>query len=334
MNVETKLLGQICITGATGFIGRQLVENLSKNGNVIRVLTRNSQAVFPSSVEVVIGDLTKPTDSLSRFVSNCDVIFHCAGEINDIKKMKLVHLDGTKNLIRSALNEYKHSGKKIHWVQLSSCGAYGPPSGMPETERIITEQSATCPVNEYELTKIQADELVMAACGGGEISFSILRPSNVFGAKMTNSSLWKLISMVKVGHFFYLGKKGSIATYVHVNDVVRALMLLATDDRAKNQLYNLSSDCTLEELVNKVSFLLNVDKPSLRFPAPLVRVPLSILASLLKRWKHIPRLDMLILRTRYSTDKIESELSFTFSMPMPNAIEDLTKHIFNLKKSG
>jgi nucleoside-diphosphate-sugar epimerase len=111
---------------------------------------------------------------------------------------------------------------------------------------------------------------------------------------------------------------------VHVNDVVGALLTLAIDPRAKGEVYNLSSDCTFEQLIIKIASLLCVPEPTIRIPAPLIRIPIGMLATLLKKWIRIPGLDALVLRTRYPANKIESELGFVFSMPMPNAIEDLT----------
>lgn len=316
---------QLCITGANGFIGRQLVQALSREGHSIRVLTRKNKNAFPSSVEVIVGDLTRPDCPLNAFMKGCEVLFHCAGEISDAGTMRSLHVDGTQRLIQAALDKCAQGNRKIHWVQLSSCGAYGPPIGKPQAERVVTETTAVRPVNEYETTKTVSDELVMQACNGGSMTFSILRPSNVFGAGMPNQTLRKLINMVKRGRFFYVGRPGAIATYVHVQDVVAALLALAENPRAKGEIYNLSNDCTFEELIEKIASLLHVPKPTLRIPGPLILIPVGILAALLKTWVRIPRLDALVLRTRYPAKKIESELGFQFSMPLPGAIEDLMK---------
>ena len=157
----------------------------------------------------------------------------------------------------------------------------------------------------------------------GAMTYCILRPTNVFGATMTNQSMRRLIRTVRHGVFFYVGKPGAIATYVHVDDVVAALMICAVESRAKGQIYNLSNDCKLEDLINHIASTLGVSQPWLRIPAPLVLIPVSLLSTLLKRWVRIPSLNALVLRTRYPTEKIESELGFNFSKPMPAAIGDL-----------
>ena len=315
---------QVCVTGANGFIGRYLVNALSRQGHSIRVLTRRDGNSFAPGVEVVIGDLTDAACSLQYFLAGCEILFHCAGEIHDIRAMRPLHVDGTERLIKSVVKESSRSNRKIHWVQLSSVGAYGPPIGKIQINRVVTEKTPTRPVNEYELTKTLSDELVVAASKGDIFTYTILRPSNVFGSKTTNQSLRRLIELVKRGFFFYVGKPGAVTTYVHVDDVVGALIACAMDHRARGQVYNLSFDCTLEELIGYVATQLDVRTPRFRLPEPLINMVLGLLSAVLKRWMNLPTINVLKVRTRYPADKIINELGFEFSKPMPAGVADLT----------
>lgn len=316
---------KICVTGANGFIGRSLVDGLSCQGYQIKVLTRRSDCVFPVGVQVILGDLTLPDCPLAEFVVGCEVLFHCAGETRDVSSMPRLHVDGTRRLLQAASNESAQGGKKIHWVQLSSVGVYGPPRDSPSAERIVGENTPHRPVGEYEVTKARADELVVQASEGGAITYSILRPSNVFGAGMTNQSLRGLIRMVKRGLFFYVGEPGAIATYVHVDDVVAALMKCASDPMAKGRAYNLSSDCLLDELIAHIAFVLGVRVPRLRIPEAIVRCAVGLLDGRLNIPLSRGRLNSLVGRTHYQSDRIVSELGFGFSKPMPAAIDDLVR---------
>jgi nucleoside-diphosphate-sugar epimerase len=316
---------QVCVTGANGFIGRYLVGALSHQGHSVRVLTRQDGNIFPADVEVVKGDLTSSDCPLDGFLRDCEILFHCAGEIRDHTVMRLLHVEGTKRLIQAQLREHLRAGRRMHWVQLSSVGAYGPPIGRPQTDRVITEQTTENPVNEYEITKTISDELVMHASKSGAMTYAVLRPSNVFGARTTNQSLRRLIEMVKRGLFFYVGKPGAVVTYVHVDDVVAALIVCGVVPRAKGQIYNLSYDCELEVFINHIASQLRVRRPSLRIPGPLIQVPLSLLSNLLKSLIRMPSLNVLVLRTRYPTKKIETELGFKFSRPLPAGVKDLVR---------
>lgn len=318
---------QICITGANGFIGRILTRALSSLGHSITVLTRKGGYEFPSDVDVVIGDLTTPECPIDTFLEDCDVLIHCAGEVRDEKVMRCLHIDGTQRLIQSLQNKFRYTGKIVHWVQLSSVGAYGPPIGIPEIDRVVTELTPTNPSNEYEVTKTLSDELVVKASLDGSITYSILRPANVFGAKTTNQSLRRLIVMVKKKWFFYIGKPGSIATYVHVDDVVTALMICATESKAKGQIYNLSSDCKLEDLVNCIAVIVGVRQPSLRIPVPFIRIPLNLLSKIFGNYLYVPSINIFILRTLYPSQKIETELGFRFVKDLPGGVKEIVKEL-------
>ena len=94
----------ICVTGANGFIGKKLVSELSKIKCQIKILTRKENLSFNKKIEVFIGDLIDPNISLLGFLKNCDILYHCAGEINDENKMSLLHVNGTQKLLDSISN--------------------------------------------------------------------------------------------------------------------------------------------------------------------------------------------------------------------------------------
>ena len=317
----------ICVTGGNGFIGKKLIEELLKIECRIKILTRKKDSKFDDNVEIFIGDLTDPNLSLAEFIEGCDVLFHCAGEINNEAQMSLLHVNGTQKLINSVRNESALSKKKLHWVQLSSCGAYGPPPNKNiQIKREITESSKTNPVNEYEKTKTKSDELVITS-SGKDFSYTILRPSNVIGASTTNQSIRKLIKLVNSGHFFFIGKKDAIATYIHVDDVANAMILIASNPRSQNEIFNLSNDCTWDALILHLSSILKVKILPLRIPYKLIQIPLYLLKLIIGRFIHIPQFTTFALRTNYSTQKIESYLDFKFTKPMPNSIDDLIKEM-------
>ena len=194
----------VCVTGANGFIGRRLVEALAHQGHLVKVLTRHQDYLFHERVQVVRGDLTSNDCPLDQFLMDCEVIFHCAGEIQDRESMYLLHVGGTNRLLQAVSKKCTQFKRNIHWVQLSSAGAYGPPQILATTNRIVTEDTEPRPIGEYEITKLISDELVMRASKAGEMTYTIVRPTNVYGIKMTNKSLFNLISVIDHGLFLYI----------------------------------------------------------------------------------------------------------------------------------
>lgn len=312
---------KICITGGTGFIGKNLVRQLTSEGHFVTLLTRKPGLEFQKNVLCMLGDLTFHDSQLDDFVANCDVLFHCAGETKDVKKMHALHVGGTRCLLKAV----QRTGRKIHWVQLSSVGAYGPPQDGAYQERIVTEATVLNPQGEYETTKAESDNLVGGAAQNGILTHSILRPSNVYGPGMSNHSLISLILLIKRRSFFYIGNSNAIATYVHVSDVVSALMKCAFDLRAKGQIYNLSYDCFFEDLIKRVAHILDVKPPWIRVPEKVLR----LFVKLTEGWINTPltssRIDSLVSRTSYPTNKIQNELDFEFLKPMIVAVDELVK---------
>ena len=207
----------IAITGGSGFIGKLLAERHLNQGDQVRLLSRKTQ--FKSvNPQYFFGDLSSPDVNLSSFLNNIDILYHCAGEINNESLMQELHVNGTQRLVDAS------QGKIGRWVQLSSVGAYGAcRTGM------ITESSKEQPFGIYERTKTEADKIIK----NSGIPCVILRPSNVFGIDMPNQSLRGLLRTIQKGLFFFIGKKNkSLVNYVHIADVVEVLMCCGSDDKA------------------------------------------------------------------------------------------------------
>jgi nucleoside-diphosphate-sugar epimerase len=307
----------VAVTGGTGFIGRKLVERLIERGDEVRVLTRQPLALKKSSLlEVYECDLQEAqVKDLATILQGVDVLYHCAGQLKDSHMMKSLHVDATRKLIEAS------SGRIGRWVQLSSVGVYGSVN-----KGIVTESSDLNPSGEYETTKSDSDLLVTAAANKAHFSCSILRPSNVYGEGMNNRSLYSLIAMIQRGWFFFIGKPGSTANYIHVDNVVEALVLCGSMPQAVGQIYNLSDQRTMEQFVGKIAHSLGKEVPRTRMPEYIIRP----LARLLGNLPGIPlsatRVDALTGRVVYSIEKIERELGYRHRVSMEQGLEELVMH--------
>ena len=316
---------KICVTGANGFIGRKLVHILSKQGHNVTILSRKDNWVIPtpSNVKLIKGDLTSVDCPLAQFVDDCDIIYHCAGEINHPEMMKALHVDGTHRLIQAVLKRADQRGRPIHWVQLSSVGVYGPPQDNANEERVVIETSPYQPKGEYEITKKQSDDLVIHAADSKLMTYTIIRPSNVFGVDMPNSALRLLVNTVRRGRFFYIGRKGAVATYVHVDDVVDLLICCGTDHRAKDEIFNISNDCMLEEMINGIASTHNLKRPKLRLSEDLIRSLVRVMSFFVSLPLTPERINTLVARTTYSTSKLKQKLGFIPKKSVRTAISEV-----------
>jgi nucleoside-diphosphate-sugar epimerase len=314
---------KILVLGANGFIGSRLVRLLKEQALSIRVLTRKPALFDATQLEVFAGDLTDPQLNVDDLLSGCDVVINCAGEIRNEQLMPALHVDAVERLL-SAVGRARSRTGRLRWVQLSSVGAYGPAAGR---ERIVTEQTPANPQGTYEVTKTQADELIMShpALQGDFADWAILRPSNVFASDMPNASIRQLGAMIRKKLFFYVGYKEAIATYIHADDVAAALVRCAVDPRASRQLYNLSNDCPFSEVVNALAAAQGVSSPRLRVPEGVVRLAVWVAGNVTRLPLTQGRVDALVNKTAYPIGKIRDELNFVPRYSVPAHISEVLK---------
>jgi nucleoside-diphosphate-sugar epimerase len=306
----------VAITGGTGFIGRKLVRRHLARSDAVRVLTRRppAQSGLPAAARHCNGDLAGTAD-LRPFVEGADVLYHCAGEVRNAGLMRTVHVEGTRRLIDAA------AGRIGRWVQLSSVGAYGR-----QRTGIVTEESALHPCDTYEATKVESDSLVVSGAASGAFDQVILRPSIVYGAEMSNRSLFGLISMVQRGLFFFIGKPGASANYIHVDNVADALLLCASSPRASGRIYNLSDHRSMEQFVAAIAKGLDRNMPRKRLPEAPVRL-LARLAGVVPRFPLTQaRIDALTNHAVYPSTRIEGELGYRHAVSMENGLMDLVSY--------
>lgn len=303
----------VAITGGTGFIGRRLAAKHVALGNEVRYLTRSADAVMLPGAIRHVGNLSGPSDELKRFARDVDVLYHCAAELNDASRMEETNVAGTRNLLRAT------QGEVGRWVQLSSTGVYGL-----QREGEVHEDSELRPGNAYERSKAAADALVLEAADRQALPCVLLRPTNVYGVGMRNRSLFQLIRMIDKGLFFFIGPAGATANYIHVENVVDALLACGQAELPrKGQAYIVSDHCSLETFIGIIADYLGRPVPGVRLPLPLA----SAIARLFGRIPGFPlkssRVAALSGRTVYRTERIASELGFKNSITLEQGLGEL-----------
>lgn len=294
----------VAITGGGGFIGKPLVEKHLRCGDEVRLLSRKGGG-DDDAIRYFQADLTDAASIavLQQFVDGADILYHCAGELYDEVLMERLHVGGMQRLLQVA------KGRVGRWVQLSSVGAYGPCR-----RGTVDEMTPEQPQGVYEKSKTEADRLLRES----GLEYSMLRPSIVFGKSMTNRSMAQMASMIRRGLFFYVGR-GARVSYVHVDDVVEALMLCGQKPEAVGKTYILSGSTTLEQMVDALAGGIGAKAPKLRLPQFPVRLMAKLFGSLPGFPLTESRLDALTGRCRYDSSTIERELGFSFHAGLEEA---------------
>lgn len=291
----------VAITGASGFIGAALARRHLERGDAVRILVRNPQAPVCRlpGVRAFVGDLAQAPALAPDFLSNADVLYHCAAETRDERRMPAVNCEGTRRLAGLA------AGRVGRWVQVSSAAVYGA-----VRSGTITEDSPLQPDSPYGRTKAESEAIPGAAPGGGGYQLVVLRPSNVFGAGMPGRALYKLFDAVRRGRFCFVGQPRAMMNYVPVEDVVAALVLCGTDAAAAGRTFNVSDQLPIEAFVGIIADAVGARRAMPRLPEP----PLRLAASLIGWLPGVPlthrHLDALTCRARYATDRLRNDLDY------------------------
>src|SRR3954462_4867652 len=166
----------IFISGATGFIGRQLSLILAEQGHTIHALSRRSNhPLLPvhQNIRVFLGDISDK-DSLVAAMQGCEQAYHTAALAKmwakDKSEFHEVNVTGTRNVLEAARET--GVGRIVH---TSSCGVIGPTFKYPMTED--DPRITSFPIN-YERTKYLAELEVQEFVRKG-MNAVIVSPSRV-----------------------------------------------------------------------------------------------------------------------------------------------------------
>ncbi len=205
------------VSGASGFIGRNLCQRLRERGVRIRALMRH-ECLGPWD-EVVVADLA---DNLSNNVlREVDTVFHLAGKAHALSETRqdeseyhAINTVGTQRLLEACQAEGVQ-----RFVMFSSVKAMG--EGGVEC---LDESVDIPPETPYGRSKLDAERLVL---NGGYIPHPVvLRLSMVYGP-IEKGNLPRMIHAIAKGQFPPLPELGNQRSMIHVDDVVRAALLVA-----------------------------------------------------------------------------------------------------------
>ncbi len=162
----------IALTGATGFVGRYLLEDLKRRGYCVRVLLRRPGALFPEMESAVIGDLAVPAN-LAQAFRGVGYVVHSAGIAHAMSgrpedDYRTINTEATVALARAAAK----AGAR-RFIFLSSVRAQ---SG-PVASGVLTEDVAAAPTDAYGRSKLAAEN-ALSELG---LDWAALRPVLVYG---------------------------------------------------------------------------------------------------------------------------------------------------------
>ncbi|MCG2721042.1 MAG: NAD(P)-dependent oxidoreductase [Thermodesulfovibrionales bacterium] len=247
------------VTGASGFIGSHLCEELIRKGYRVTCLSRQSSTlswIENLDIELVKGDCTD-IETLRNIVLGFDYVFHLAGltKATSGDAFYCINAKGTENLIQAVAEN--NPGLK-RFVYLSSLAAAGPSA----TKNPICEDSPPSPVSDYGRSKLEGEKAVLRYAK--TLPITILRPPAIYGPR--DRDMLFVFKMIKKGVFFDLGK--CYYSLLYVDDLVQGIILCAENTMAEGKIYFLCDTkfYTGKEIAMHISETLAVKAFPLRVP--------------------------------------------------------------------
>ncbi len=223
----------IFLTGANGFVGRELLQALLRKGHRVHALLRHPNQVpdtgDPNLVRFT-GDITKP-ETLLPAMRGCEAVYHIAAfarmQAFDRSRFYKVNTEGTRHVLEAAA---RSGVRKL--VFTSTAGVMGPSLREPicESDPRITSFS-----NDYELSKMLAEQLVTECASRRLFDTVIVSPSAVFGpGQETYSNALTRFSrnFLRRGFAFVPMYQQALANYTFIEDLVEGHQLAMEHGRS------------------------------------------------------------------------------------------------------
>jgi nucleoside-diphosphate-sugar epimerase len=229
------------VTGATGFLGGALVENLLERGETVRCLVRrgsDSSLLKERSVELVEGDL-RDYDSTLAATRGVDRVYHCAAAVGigtvPRSEYYAVNRDGSRNVVRAC--EEAGVGVLVHASTQSVTFDF--------KERVHAgEDTPSYPSrfkDPYSESKAMGEREVLEAGRDGGVRTVSIRPTFIWGAGDT-LMLPTLAKMARRNQLFLIGGGRSMISPSHVENVCDSMILVAEREGVSGEAFLVTDD--------------------------------------------------------------------------------------------
>ena len=299
------------VTGATGRVGKHLVEALIKTGQKAIALTRN-ETVEISGIEIFHGDLLD-IGSLKKAVRGVDTIFHLAATVDYLatkKTFSAVNVVGTRNLLQAS------NGRKL--IYLSSTAAMGKKL----LEIPASEKTQCNPSDFYGQTKLEAELLVRSEGG------IVIRSADIIGPGFTEGYDF-VLSRISEGKMVIPGNGENFIQWVHIDDLVQAL-LLAKEKGKPGELYIITGNekRTLNDCLRLLAKYLGANPPSNHISKNLAMILINCRLLKAKLSKEKPTalkeyIEKMTANRSFDISKAVNELSFVPGVDYDSAVKEM-----------
>ena len=309
---------KILVTGANGFVGKELVANLSNNFNFdVNTLSRNHNNFFSKNISQHVFPDFNLINDFSKILKNCDIIIHLAAISNNLRDTPSniiitedININFTRDLLKFAII---HKVKKF--IFLSSIKVYGE---FTKSDYKSTENDILQPVNKYSKSKYLAEKNIVETCQNADIDYLILRSPLIYG-QSNNDNFGILLKAIKYKFPLPLKNIKSIRSVTHINNLIDLIIIYIFEEKKIRNIINICDDFDMDIL--KLLKIINKNKKRIY----LFSFPFTTLLPLFRLFKFDTKISKLLYSQRVSNEKAKKILNWS---PKIN-IYDFIEKIFN-----
>ena len=276
---------KVLVTGALGFVGRNLKEHLDAYGHETIGLDKAASEEEVSK-NIFRADILK--SDLANFLCDTDVVIHLAGRVHimretssdPLSEYREINVDGTIRLANAAIK----AGVK-RFIYLSSAKVNGETS-LPN--KPFKEEDQPNPSDPYSVSKFEAEVYLRSLFKGSDMDVIIIRPPLVYGPGV-KANFAELIKWIERGFPIPFGcVKSNKRSFVSVTNLVDFICVCLNHRKASNEIFFVSDDedISTAELVERLA-------KAMQKPAKLLPVPVGLLkcgAMMINKRQYISRL--------------------------------------------
>jgi nucleoside-diphosphate-sugar epimerase len=310
------------VTGASGFIGRNLVGRLRDEGHEVRCLLRPDGGPAPAGAAQVKVDLRDPAAVRScAALDGADAIFHVGGatRARSASAFAAANVAPTRNLLDALATRRL----RPRFVYVSSQAAAGPATAR---EWPTVEEDTPRPVEEYGRSKLEAERVVSSF--GDRMPTVIVRPCSVLGP--FDRDFLRMFAHAQRGMVIYPGVERSWLSLLHVADVVEGLLAAARMDAAVGRTYFLASKEPVQWLAlgREIEAAIGKRVGHVNIPGALVSAAAHIgdlVGAFMLQTPLLNSNKVTLSRQRFwvcSADRAAKELGWSQSCSLPDAVRD------------
>ena len=341
---------KIIVTGASGFIGKEIVAELQKeNFEIIRLVSPKSEAKSDNLEEALTKKSTFFVDisDYKNFrelekLKNVEAIIHSAGlahqfGITEKQKFEAVNVRGTENVARLSAK----IGVR-QFILIGSTAVYGIKRNVKGIEKnknsLAFDENSDCyPETDYAQSKLDGERVCIKICGQNKIPLTIFRLAPVIG-EGNSGNVERLIRSIDKKRFLWIGKGNNLKSLIYKGDVAKACRRILSEKKGETEIFNLAAQpLPMNEIVNEIASALGKKVPGFYIPPSFLKAVFGVNTKIFG-FRKIDKLALTVEKWLsddiYAANKIADVYGFYPETPIKEAISKQVKSYLKQKNSS